>query len=68
MVEHHREWHCKNDKGDDPEIEIENERFREIEIENEKFREIEIEMKSSEESKGTKANDTSEYLLMKRIQ
>ena len=31
MVEHHREWHCKNDKGDDPEIEIE--------IENEKFRE-----------------------------
>ena len=58
MVEHHREWHCKNDKGDDPEIEIENERFREIEIE----------MKSLEESKGTKANDTSEYLLMKRLQ
>ena len=43
MVEHHREKHCKNDKGDDPEIEIENERFREIEIENERFREIEIE-------------------------
>ena len=48
MVEHHREWHCKNDK--------------EIEIE------IEIEMKSLEESKGTKANNTSEYLLMKRLQ
>ena len=52
MVEHHREWHCKNDKGVDPEIEIE----------------IEIEMKSLEESKSTKANDTSEYLLMKRLQ
>ena len=47
MVEHHRERHCKNDKGVDPEIEIE------------------IEMKSLEESKSTKANDTSEYLLMK---
>ena len=31
MVEHHREWHCKNDKGDDPEIEIENEKFRGVE-------------------------------------
>ena len=30
--------------------------------------EIEIEMKSLEESKGTKANDTLEYLLMKRLQ
>ena len=28
MVEHHRERHCKNDKGDDPEIEIEMKRFR----------------------------------------
>ena len=47
-VEHHRERHCKNDKGDNPEIEIE--------------------MKSLEESKGTKANNTSKYLLMKRLQ
>ena len=30
--------------------------------------EIEIKMKSLEESKGTKANNTSEYLLMKRLQ
>ena len=50
MVEHHREQHCNNDKGEDPEIEIE------------------IEMKSLEELKGTKANHTSEYLLMKRLQ
>ena len=48
MVEHHREWHCKNNK--------------EIEIE------IEIEMENLEELKSTKANDTSEYLLMKRLQ
>ena len=41
MVEHHREQHCNNDKGDDPKIEIE--------------------MKSLEESKGIKANDTLEY-------
>ena len=47
MVEHHREWHCKNDKGVDPEIETE------------------IEMKSLEESKSTKANYTSEHLLMR---
>ena len=56
MVEHHRERHCKNDKGDNPKIEIE------IEIE------IDIKMKSLEESKGTKANDTLEHLLMKRLQ
>ena len=29
---------------------------------------IENEMKSLEESKGTKANDTSKYLLMKTLQ
>ena len=48
MVKRNREWHCNNDKGDNPEIEIE--------------------MKSLEESKGTKANNTLEYLLMKRLQ
>ena len=47
MVEHHRERHCKNDKGDNPKIKNE--------------------MKSLEELKGAKANDTSEYLLMKRL-
>ena len=46
MVEPHRERHCSNSKGDNPEIE----------------------MKSLEESKDTKANNTSEYLLMKRLQ
>ena len=48
MVEYHREQHCNNDKGDDPEIEIK--------------------MKSLEELKGTKANNTLEYLLIKRLQ
>jgi len=52
MVERHREQHCNNDKRGNPKIEIE----------------IKIKMKSLEESKGTKANNTSEYLLMKRIQ
>ena len=48
MVEHHRERHCKNDKGEDPKIEIE--------------------VKSLKGSKSTKANDTSEHLIMKRLQ
>ena len=31
MVEHHRERHCKNDKGDDPKIEIEMKGLEEVE-------------------------------------
>ena len=31
MVERHRKRHCNNDKGDDPEIEIEMKRFRGVE-------------------------------------
>ena len=50
MAERHRERHCNNDKGDDPEIEIK------------------IKMKSLEESKGTKANNTLEYLLTENTQ